>query len=44
MTAPAASVRFSAQMRPRCASTICREIDRPSPEWVPNFSPAGRSL
>ena len=29
---------------PRCASTICFEIDRPRPEWVPNFSPAGRSL
>ena len=27
--------RFSAQIRPRCASTICREIDRPSPEFWP---------
>ena len=43
-TGPSASRRFSAQMRPRCASTICFEIDRPSPECVPNFSPAGRSL
>ena len=36
-----ASLRFSAQIRPRCASTICFEIDSPSPECVPNFSPAG---
>ena len=43
-TRPAASWRFSAQIRPRCASTICFEIDRPRPECVPNFSPAGRSL
>ena len=43
-TAPVASVRFSAQTRPRCASTICFEIDSPRPEWVPNFSPAGRSV
>ena len=27
--------RFSAQMRPRCASTIWREMDRPSPEFWP---------
>lgn len=28
--------RFCAEMRPLCASTICREIDRPSPEFWPN--------
>ena len=44
MTAPSASLRFSAQIMPRCASTICFEIDRPRPECVPNFSPAGRSV
>src|SRR4051794_9526019 len=27
--------RFSAQMRPRCASMICFEIDRPNPEFWP---------
>ena len=27
--------RFSAQMRPRCASMICFEIDSPSPEFWP---------
>jgi hypothetical protein len=44
IVAPAASLRFSAQIMPRCASTICFEIESPSPEWVPNFSPSGRSL
>ena len=38
------SMRFSAWIVPPCASTIWREIDSPSPEWVPNFSPLGRSL
>src|SRR5262245_4032313 len=28
-------VRFTAQMRPPCASTICLEIDTPSPEFRP---------
>src|SRR6202051_336129 len=28
--------RFSAQMRPPWASTICFEIERPSPEFWPN--------
>ena len=28
-------MRFSARMRPPCASTICREIERPSPEFWP---------
>jgi len=27
--------RFSAQMRPPCASMICLEIERPSPEFWP---------
>src|SRR6516162_4426455 len=27
--------RFSAQMRPPCASMICLEIDRPRPEFCP---------
>ena len=31
-----ASTRFSAQMRPWCASTICFEIESPSPELWPN--------
>lgn len=31
----AGSTRFSAQITPRCTSTICREIDRPSPEFCP---------
>ena len=35
--------RFSAVIRPRSASMICRLIDRPSPECWPNFSPCGRS-
>src|SRR5262245_60621804 len=30
-----ACVRFSTQMRPPCASMICLEIDRPSPEFWP---------
>ena len=33
---------FSAQMTPPCASTICFEMARPSPEWLPK-SPEGRS-
>ena len=40
---PSPSIRFSAKMRPPWASTIWREIERPRPEWVPNFSPSGRS-
>src|SRR4029077_19200035 len=28
--------RFSPQIRPSCASTICLEIERPSPEFCPN--------
>ena len=44
MVAPFASLRFSAQIMPRCASTICFEIESPSPECVPNFSPSGRSV
>src|SRR5262249_46217834 len=28
--------RFSTQMRPSCASTICFEIESPSPEFWPN--------
>jgi len=44
VTAPSAFLRFSAQIEPRCATTICCEIERPSPEWVPNFSPCGRSV
>jgi hypothetical protein len=43
-TVPSAFLRFSAQIEPRCATTICCEIERPSPEWVPNFSPCGRSV
>ncbi len=42
-TRPAASRRFSALMRPFSASTICRLIDRPRPECLPNCSFAGRS-
>ena len=34
-------LRFSAVIWPRSASTICRLIDRPSPECWPNFSPFG---
>ena len=44
VTAPSAFLWFSAQIKPRCATTICCEIERPSPEWVPNFSPCGRSV
>ena len=33
---------FSAQITPPCASTICFEIARPRPEWLPNW-PTGRS-
>ncbi len=33
---------FSAQITPPCASTICLEIARPRPEWLPNW-PSGRS-
>lgn len=44
VTAPSAFLWFSAQIEPRCATTICCEIERPSPEWVPNFSPCGRSV
>lgn len=33
---------FSAQITPPCASTICFEIARPRPEWLPK-SPGGRS-
>ena len=43
-TAPSEFRRFSAAIWPPRASTICLEIDRPSPEWVPNFSSLGRSL
>jgi hypothetical protein len=31
----ATPMRFSAQMRPPCASMICLEIDRPRPEFCP---------
>jgi hypothetical protein len=41
---PPLSLRFSAQIMPRCASTICFEIESPSPECVPNCSPSGRSV
>src|SRR6516165_9396223 len=44
VTAPSAFLWFSAQIEPRCATTICCEIERPSPEWVPNFSTCGRSV
>ena len=40
---PPAAVRFSTQMRPPCASTICLEIDRPSPEFWPKPC-SGRSV
>jgi hypothetical protein len=33
--APAARM-FSAQISPPWASTICFDMARPSPEWVPN--------
>ena len=42
-TLPPASRRFSAEIRPCNASTICRLIDKPEPECWPNFSPVGRS-
>ena len=29
-------------MVPPWASTICFEMFKPNPEWVPSFSPAGR--
>ena len=35
---------FSAVSVPPCASTICRLIDSPSPEFWPNASPDGRSV
>src|SRR5262249_54835627 len=31
----ASPTRFSARMRPPCASTICREMESPSPEFWP---------
>ena len=31
-----AAIRFSTQMAPPCASTICLEIDSPRPEFWPN--------
>src|SRR5579871_2634701 len=34
-SAPAGPTRFSAQIRPPWASTICLEIERPSPEFCP---------
>lgn len=34
-TDPSALCRFSARMLPRCASTICCEIESPSPEFWP---------
>jgi hypothetical protein len=43
-TRPVASRRLSAVMVPLWASMIWREMLKPSPEWVPNFSSAGRSL
>ena len=38
----ATPMRFSARMRPPCASTIWREIERPRPEFWPNPDAAGR--
>ncbi len=35
VSTPAGAGRFSAQMRPPCASMICFEIDRPKPEFCP---------
>ena len=35
---------FSAVSLPPCASTICRLIESPNPEFWPNASPAGRSV
>ena len=37
------AVRFSATMVPRCASTIWREMERPSPEFWPKPA-SGRSV
>ncbi len=34
-SAPSGPWRFSAQIRPLCASMICLEIDSPSPEFWP---------
>ena len=42
-TRPLPSRRFSAEIWPCSASTICRLIDRPSPECCPKLSPFGRS-
>ena len=42
-TLPSASRRFSAAMRPRSPSTICRLMERPRPECLPKPSPCGRS-
>jgi two-component sensor histidine kinase len=42
-TLPSASRRFSAAIFPRRPSTICRLIERPRPECLPNPSPWGRS-
>jgi len=44
VTCPSPSLRFSAQIRPRCASTIWREIDRPRPELRPKLVPLGREV
>ena len=35
---------FSAVSVPACASTICRLMERPSPEFWPKASPAGLSV
>jgi hypothetical protein len=43
-TEPSGRVALVAVIVPPWAATIWREIDRPSPEWVPNLSPAGRAL
>ena len=43
-TRPSPSVRFSARMVPPWASTTCRAMDRPSPEWPPNAAPLGRAV
>jgi len=37
-------VRFSAHMRPRCASMICLVIDRPRPEFWPKSPSSPRSV
>lgn len=45
LTSPGlAPAMFSAVSLPPCASTICRLIDRPKPEFWPKASPAGRSV